>query len=92
LPGLEQLQKQFGNDAVVLGVNVAEDPSKVKSHYTQKKISWQVLLDTEARVAEVYGVDGFPTYFFINKEGKIHRTIIGTAEMSYIGDELGKLK
>jgi thiol-disulfide isomerase/thioredoxin len=93
LPGLEQLKQQYGKDGlVVLGVNVGEESKKAKDHYTAKKVTWQVLVDAEERVAGVYNIESFPTYVFVDKEGKINRTLIGGQEKSDFEREISKIK
>ena len=52
-------------------VNVEEPADKVQRFIQSHPFSYRVLLDRDAKVAQVYGVLGVPTYFFINKEGRI---------------------
>lgn len=58
-------------DVKLLLINVGESKSVVQRYVERHQIDLDVLLDTEASVAEVYGVEGLPTYYFIREDGTV---------------------
>jgi len=56
---------------VLLAVNVGESKAKIESFTRGKNFKFRVLSDYDSSVADAYGLLGVPTYFFINRDGKI---------------------
>ncbi len=52
-------------------IDVQEASGKVKKFFENYPFSYRVLLDTDAKVAQAYGILGVPTYFLISKEGRV---------------------
>jgi len=70
--GLKDKCQKISSDGVELfAVNVEESQNRVERF--MENYSWfsNVLLDRDAQVAYSYGILGFPTYIFIDKNGKI---------------------
>lgn len=63
-----------------IGINVKEDIERVKSYIAENKIEYPVLLDTTGLIAGQYEVTGYPTTFFLNKNGQI--VSVYTGELS----------
>jgi peroxiredoxin len=83
IPWFIELQKQYANQGlVVVGVAMDDDTNrqKVVSEFaSQMKIDYPILLGTD-QVADQYGgVDALPTTFFIGRDGKIVRRVMGLA-------------
>lgn len=71
VPHLNELHNKFkGNDFQIVGINSYDSKEDVSWFCNKHKISYPVLLHGKA-VAEEYGVSGFPTFFVIDKTGKI---------------------
>jgi thiol-disulfide isomerase/thioredoxin len=68
MPSLDKLNNE-NDDLVVLAVNVMEDESKVKEYIENGEYEFEVVLDEEGEVAQVYYVNSFPTSIFVDKEG-----------------------
>ena len=72
---LKSLQADFKSIAnmgvELLAINVAEPKHKVDKFAQAFKLSFRVLLDQNASVADHYGLLGVPTYVIINKSGQI---------------------
>lgn len=65
-------QAELSKDAVALvTINVNEPAAKVKKFFENYPHSFRVLLDIEGSVSQTYGVMGVPTYFLIDKKGRI---------------------
>jgi len=80
--GLPLLQK-FHNwtlknkkSVAIYAVNLREHPSKVRQFWKQQKFNMDVLMDSEGRVAQAYGVTGIP-HTAILYNGKIVSVHVG---------------
>jgi peroxiredoxin len=52
-------------------VAIKDKEEDVKKYKTEFNISFPLLIDEGAKVADSYGVQSHPETFFINREGKI---------------------
>ena len=62
---------------MLLAVNIGESASQVAEFMQSQGLSFTVLLDSQAAVAQKYNVMGIPTSFFIDKEGIIQEIKVG---------------
>ena len=71
------LIKFYGNnhsassDFEILAVSIDEDPKDAADFATAQKLNFPVVLDSKKRVANAFEVDGIPTMFIVEKDGKI---------------------
>jgi peroxiredoxin len=71
LPRSEELyQKYKDRGLVVIGVHSANNAEKLQAILEEKKITFPVVHD-RGPTAEHYGIDAWPTYFLIDKAGKV---------------------
>jgi thiol-disulfide isomerase/thioredoxin len=79
IPGFIELQKQYADKGlVVVGVSLDQDgASVVKSFMEKTGINYPVVLGDEKIVSAFGGVEGIPTTFVIDREGKIIRKHVG---------------
>jgi len=71
LPRSEELyQKYKDRGLVVIGVHSADNAEKLKPILEEKKITFPVVQDRGA-TAERYAIEAWPTYFLIDKAGKV---------------------
>jgi peroxiredoxin len=56
---------------VLLAVNVGESKVKIESFTRTKNFKFSILSDRDSSVADAYGLLGVPTYFFIDRDGKV---------------------
>lgn len=83
MPEIEKLyQETKGSDLVILAVDIDEDRSIVKSFIDQSKYNFKVLLDMDAKVASAYNISSIPSSYFIDKEGNIVATHLGSMNLS----------
>jgi peroxiredoxin len=71
IPDLNRFSAQNKNDTVVYGINIQESQTKVARFAERNSIGYPVLLDTDGKVAGLYGVRGIPALFAIDIKGKI---------------------
>ncbi len=79
MPHLESLRKEYSNNksVEVIGISCQEPPNADPVKFMRdNSINYRTLLKGDD-VASKFGVDGFPTLFVINKEGKIVHTLVG---------------
>ena len=78
---------------VILAIDIKENPSTVKNFVSNKGVSFPILLDTEAKVAQKYCLPGaLPITIFVNAEGIIKARKVGAfrdlAELESMLDSL----
>ena len=79
MPEMQKLYDQYRHGGLaLLGVDVQESETAVRSFTTRGKFDWTFLLDTDGTVVDRYMVGGLPTHFFID-EGGIVRAIYAGA-------------
>ena len=77
MPILEELQAEFPDDLVLLGVNFQEAKEDVSAFLNDRELNVRALLDSQAEVADLYQVDSLPTQILIDQEGRIVARQIG---------------
>ncbi|MFY0529843.1 TlpA disulfide reductase family protein [Archangium gephyra] len=74
---LSALQGTVGGSAHVLSVAVAyEDEEDVCRFAREHSVDYPVLLGSE-ELRRAYGVEQFPTTFFVSSEGRLERAAVG---------------
>lgn len=74
MPGLIEFYKNNHNsssDFEILAISIDEDTKDAADFAAAQKLNFPVLLDPKQRVAKAYEVEGIPTLFVIDKNGKI---------------------
>jgi len=74
MPQLTDFYKRNHNassDFEILAVSIDEDPQAATAFATANQLTFPVLLDAKQKMAEAYQVEGIPTMFVIDKDGKI---------------------
>jgi len=83
IPDFESFH-QNNKDIVLIGVNIQEDKKTVEEFLKSMGVSYIVLLDKEGKIATNFGIEGIPTTFLLDENGKIVAKNVGM--MTY--DEL----
>ncbi|MEG6565422.1 TlpA family protein disulfide reductase [Thermoanaerobacterium saccharolyticum] len=81
MPELNKFYQNNKNDVVLLAIDIGEDKSTVENYLAGKGYSFDVLLDSDAKVAMDYKVQFIPMSFFIDKDGIIRA--ISNGAMTY---------
>ncbi len=72
MPLFEEVRNDFsGQEAVFYTVNEREAPEKIQPYIQEQKLSFPILLDTDAKVGALYEVKGIPKIVVIGKDGLI---------------------
>jgi peroxiredoxin len=84
MPSMERLNTVFaGKDFVMLAVNIEENGATVLPDFLrQYPHSFPILLDTEAKVQNLYGVYQVPETFIIDKRGRVLERVVGARDWS----------
>lgn len=78
MPFFQEVHDQWSAQGlVILAVNYKQSPALVRQFLDDNQFSFTALLDRDGKVTEEYQVRGFPTTFFIDKEGIIRVIKIG---------------
>ncbi len=94
MPDFNELNKELEkeNDVVILAINSQESLEKVNEYLSSSNIDLKVLLDQDGAVTQTYGVTGFPTTFFINRDGTLYTYISGMTDKKTLTEVISKIK
>ena len=74
MPALIQFYKTNHHDSSdfeILAVSIDEDARAAADFATAMQLNFPVLVDPDKKIANAYGVEGIPTMFVIDKDGKV---------------------
>jgi len=72
VPHNNELAKTYGpHGLVVLGVCHPRGGEKMKATVEKHSIAYPTALDPEGATARAYGVDGYPDYYLIDRNGNL---------------------
>jgi thiol-disulfide isomerase/thioredoxin len=86
MPSLERLCQALADEPFeVLAVNQWETPDHVFAYLGQLDVfpSFQMLFDPKGEISQAFGVDGLPTSFVIDKQGRVVLRAIGGREFDH---------
>ena len=71
-PWMNRMQGKYSDDGlVIIGVNLDRDPADARAFLEEIPADFLIHYDTEATLAEAYGVEGMPSSYVIGRDGKI---------------------
>lgn len=71
MPDLMKLQEEYGDDLVILYVNVAETKSKIEEFVEEHSLTGTIVRDEDGKISATYGVSAYPTTYAINEKGEV---------------------
>ena len=77
MPHIQAAYEEYAADLVILAIYIGDSQSQVEDFMQQNKLSFPVMLDEDAGVAEMYNVRGIPTTVFIDRDGVIRVMKVG---------------
>ena len=80
IPGIIELQKEFKDDLVVIGVNHIDDQQDVTEYIEYKKMNYLSTYRTGENIYEELGVSLFPTVILYDKDGNLIKVKSGHTE------------
>ncbi len=81
MPGLVKLHHDDPN-LVILAVSIDEDPDAYKQFITERHVDFSTVRDPNESVAKLYGSDGWPETYIIDRKGVIRRKVVGDPDWS----------
>ena len=91
MPLIQEFFVRYSPELEVLAINFEEPIGDIQSFADELGLTFPVLLDPEGRIAELYQVRGFPTTFFIDREGIVQGVYLGTLSKSVLEGYLAKI-
>ncbi|MEC9489364.1 MAG: TlpA disulfide reductase family protein [Halanaerobiales bacterium] len=77
MPDIQKLHEEYGDEVVILAVNVGESKSTAANFMMENGLDFTVLLDTNKSTAQNYLVRGIPTSYFLDQNGIIQEKVVG---------------
>lgn len=78
MPSLENLHTKFREeDFVVVAIDIQEPATSVKKFFKEYKLTFMALLDSDGKVADLFGVRSIPTTYILDKQGRIIGGAVG---------------
>ena len=77
-PKVEELNKKYNEDLLVIGI-VTENKENSMKLIEKKNVTFQNLLGNQT-IHEKYGVNSFPRYFLIDKQGTVKKEYFGYSD------------
>jgi thiol-disulfide isomerase/thioredoxin len=93
IPGFVELQQQYKNDLVILGLSVDDPADKAKAFADQYKVNYPMVLGLgHDEIQDAYGpIYGIPASFLISRDGKVCKRHLGIAPKSQFEREIKAL-
>jgi thiol-disulfide isomerase/thioredoxin len=90
LPGLKRLQSFYGSDQLqVISISADDDEDDWRAFVKAHNMNWEQRLDSNGSLRAQYGVNAFPTYILLGKDGKILERLEGEDPEESIAERLG---
>jgi cytochrome c biogenesis protein CcmG/thiol:disulfide interchange protein DsbE len=90
MPAMEEVYQAYKDKGVVIiGVNLGEFRSSVKSFVEANDYSWTFVIDSTGEVVREYMVNFIPSSFFIDKDGIIRALQVGAMSKALMEIRLG---
>ena len=81
MPEIDQLYGKYRDKGlVVLAVNVGQSKKAAETFASRLHLTYPVLLDTDSKITERYGVKAVPFTFVVDRKGVIIKRILGETE------------
>lgn len=77
MPDMQKLQQKYGDEIVILAVNIGENKKEVIDFMKENEFDFPVLLDKDRSTAQNYLVRGIPSSYFLNQKGIITNKTVG---------------
>jgi peroxiredoxin len=91
VPLLKEFYARYKDQAVlVVGISLDEDPKPVKEMIASKGMTWPQVFDADKKFRKLFNVKGTPTYYLLDRKGKIAAKDIPFKKLSAAIDDLLK--
>ena len=91
-PELQQVYDELKSKGfLIVGINSGQSFDHVIGIQQEFNLTFPMLVDEQAKIAEEYKVAGLPTSFFINEQGKIVATEVGWVKVDKVKEIFNQL-
>lgn len=80
LPAFEKLDKEYGDDVVILAVNIGEDKDSVSKFAKENGYTFPIGLDEKQDIATAYQIYSIPATYIIDKDGNVAEISTGAQD------------
>lgn len=93
IPWLVELQTEYPDDVVILGVSIDDTPDQLQPYAAKMKMNYPVLVAVDRQdVQDAFGpLFGIPVSVFVDREGRIARRHSGILEKAQLEREIKAL-
>ena len=77
---IEKLYEEYGDQIVIVGVNVGEDEDTIDTFIEAKNYSFPVACDTKSNISNLYPSAGIPYTVIVGKDGLVTETFLGAKD------------
>lgn len=78
------MYEELGGEVTFLMVHMGAAVEDGKAKVTEGGYTFPVVFDTQSAAAYIYGVNAYPTSFFIDKDGNVQTYYVGIMERSLL--------
>lgn len=92
-PWMNEMQKKYGNDLVVIGVNLDQEKKLADQFIKETSPEFAIIYDTTGKLATEYQVAAMPNAFILDRDGKVIFKHLGfhTQKISLYEEEVKQL-
>jgi thiol-disulfide isomerase/thioredoxin len=88
MPTLQQIAELYGSDKLlVLAINFKEPATRALQFAKSTGLQLPVLLDTQGKAAQGWGVKVFPSTLMVDRAGRAQRRVVGQVDWTSIAAE-----
>jgi peroxiredoxin len=88
MPLIAERYLQYQPDLIVLAIEEGESLSDVKKFSEENNLPFLILLDEAIEIGNLYGIDAYPTTFFVDGNGVVQAVEIGSMDSNTIDQDL----
>ena len=72
MPKLKEIYDAFKDKGlVIIGVHTPDSAEEMPKFVKEQKMEWPIVVDDDNKTAKAYDIEGWPTMYLIDREGKI---------------------
>jgi thiol-disulfide isomerase/thioredoxin len=91
MPLLQEYYERYNPNLEVLAINYDESIGEIQPYVKKFGLTFPVLLDPGGKTADLYQVIGFPTSYFIDRDGFVRGVFVGILSKKVIEENLKKI-
>lgn len=70
-PWMNQMQRQYGDDLVILAINLDQEPALAQQFLQDNPAAFHIEFNPSGELAQAYQVVGMPSSYLIDKSGQV---------------------